>query len=127
MRQASMEDAPPIEDEDEEPTSEHVDGLELIFGRGRSGYKDVYPHRKGWQAKVFVEDKGVYAAWEFSRTKSRLRLLWRGQRLQGYTSFQAQIRHAPSPAAEVRKNPALCLPIPFTSSHKHCCSTHAAQ
>ena len=46
MRQASMEDAPPIEDEDEEPTSEHVDGLELIFGRGKSGYKDVYPHRK---------------------------------------------------------------------------------
>ena len=32
---------------------------ELIFGRGKSGYKDVYPHRKGWQAKITVEDKGV--------------------------------------------------------------------
>ena len=49
-------DAP---DEAAEPTSEIVDGLELIFGRGTSGYKDVYPHRKGWQAKVTVEDKGV--------------------------------------------------------------------
>ena len=35
------------------PTSEFVDDLELIFGRGRSGYKvfvdilDVYPHRDG--------------------------------------------------------------------------------
>ena len=53
MRQASMEDAPPIEDEDEEPTSEHVDGLELIFGRGRSGYKDVYPHEP--------ESRGVHS------------------------------------------------------------------
>ena len=51
----STHDAP---DEAAEPTSEIVDGLELIFGRGTSGYKDVYPHRKGWQAKVTVEDKG---------------------------------------------------------------------
>ena len=51
-------DDEPIEEE-EEPTSEWVGGLELIFGRSRSGYKDVYPHRKKWQAKVFVEGKGV--------------------------------------------------------------------
>lgn len=38
--------------------SEIVDGLdELFFGRVKSGYKDVYPHRKGWQARVSVEDK----------------------------------------------------------------------
>ena len=73
------EDAPPIEEE--EPTSEFVGGLELIFGRGKSGYKDVYPHRKGWQAKVTVEDKGVcslgvfkdkkHAAIAVARAKSR--------------------------------------------------------
>ena len=48
----------PIEEE-KEPTSEVVDGLELLFGRGKSSYKDVYPHHKGWQAKFTVEDKGV--------------------------------------------------------------------
>jgi hypothetical protein len=62
-------DDPPIEEE-EEPTSEFVlDGLELIFGRGRSGYKDVYPHRKGWQAKVTVEDKGVCSLGIFKNKK----------------------------------------------------------
>ena len=53
-----QEGEPPIEEE-EEPTSEIVDGHELIIGRGKSGYKDVYLHRKGWQAKVSVEGKGV--------------------------------------------------------------------
>ena len=53
-----MEGDPPM-DEADEPTGEFVDGLELIAGRGRSGYKDVYPHRDGWQAKITVEDKGV--------------------------------------------------------------------
>ena len=41
-----QEGKPPIEEE-EEPTSEIVDGHKLIIGRGKSGYKDVYPHRKG--------------------------------------------------------------------------------
>ena len=54
-----MEGDPPIDEEEGETTSEFVGGLELIFGRGKSGYKDVYPHRNGWQAKVTVEDKGV--------------------------------------------------------------------
>ena len=58
--------------EEEEPTSEcseFVDGLELIFGRGRSGYKDVYPHRDGWQAKITVEDKGVCSLGIFKEKK----------------------------------------------------------
>ena len=54
-----MEEGEPPNEEEEEPTSEFVGDLELIFGRGKSGYKDIYPHRKGWQAKVTVEDKGV--------------------------------------------------------------------
>ena len=69
MSQASM-DAPPIEDEEEEPTSEFVGDLELIFGRGKSGYKDVYPHRKGWQAKITVEDKGVCSLGTFKNVKN---------------------------------------------------------
>ena len=39
-------------DKADEPTSELVDGLKIILGRGKSGYKDVYPHRDGWQVKV---------------------------------------------------------------------------
>ena len=62
------EGEPPIEEE-EEPTSEFVAGLELFFGRGKSGYKDVYPHRKGWQAKVSVEDKGVCSLGIFKTAK----------------------------------------------------------
>ena len=62
----AMHDAP---DEADEPTSELVDGLELIFGRGKSGYKDVYPHRKGWQAKITVEDKGVCSLGIFKTAK----------------------------------------------------------
>ena len=49
----------PIEKEEGEKTSELFEGLELIYGRGKSGYKDVYPHRKGCQAKITVEDKGM--------------------------------------------------------------------
>lgn len=62
------EGEPPIEEE-EEPTSEFVAGLKLFFGRGKSGYKDVYPHRKGWQAKVSVEDKGVCSLGIFKNAK----------------------------------------------------------
>ena len=64
-----MEVGEPPHEEEEELTSEFVGGLELIFGRGRSGYKDVFPHRKGWQAKVFVEDKGVCSLGIFKHKK----------------------------------------------------------
>ena len=40
---SSMEEDPPPIEEEEEPTSEFVGDLELVFGRGKSGYKDVYP------------------------------------------------------------------------------------
>ena len=63
-----MQGGPPIEEE-EESTGEFIDGLELFFGRGKSGYKDVYPHRKGWQAKVSVEDKGVCSLGIFKTVK----------------------------------------------------------
>ena len=59
----------PIEEEEGEKTSELFEGLELIYGRGKSGYKDVYPHRKGWQAKVTVEDKGVCSLGVFKTPK----------------------------------------------------------
>ena len=59
MDEAQQEDAAFEIEEEQEPTSEFFDGHELILGRGRSGYKDVHPHRKGWQAKVYVEGKGV--------------------------------------------------------------------
>ena len=62
------EDPPPIEEE-EEPTSEFVGDLELVFGRGKSGYKDVYPYRKGWQAKVTVEDKSACSLGVFKDKK----------------------------------------------------------
>ena len=73
-----MEEGEPPNEEEEEPRSEIVSGLELFFGRGKSGYKDVYPHRKGWQAKVSVEDKGVCSLGIFkrSRPRSRLQLQW---------------------------------------------------
>ena len=64
-----MEEGEPPNEEEEEPTSEFVGDLELIFGRGKSGYKDIYPHRKGWQAKVTVEDKGVCSLGVFKTPK----------------------------------------------------------
>ena len=39
----SMEEGEPPNEEEEEPTSEFVGDLELIFGRGKSGFKDIYP------------------------------------------------------------------------------------
>ena len=69
MRALAMGDTPNEDQDESEPTSEFVDGLELIFGRGKSGYKDVYPHRKGWQAKVTVEDKGVCSLGVFKQEK----------------------------------------------------------
>ena len=64
-----MEEGEPPNEEEEEPTSEFVGDLELIFGRGKSGFKDIYPHRKGWQAKVTVEDKGVCSLGVFKTSK----------------------------------------------------------
>ena len=101
-----MEEGEPPNEEEEEPTSEFVDGLELFYGRGKSGYKDVYPHRKGWQAKVSVEDKGACSLGTFKTAK------------------QAAIA-----VAQARKNGFHMLPSPdktrakpgFGGAHKYPC------
>ena len=101
-----MEGNPPNE-EDEVPTNEVVDGLELIFGRVKSGYKDVYPHRKGWQAKITLEDSRASAAWASSRTRSTRQLLWPEQSPEAYSCSPTQIRLGPNLASEVRASLAV--------------------
>ena len=71
MDEAQEENAADEREDGQEPTSELVGEHELIFGRGRSGYKDVYRHRKGWQAKVFVEGKGVCSLGAFKDKKKK--------------------------------------------------------
>ena len=118
------EGALPIEEE-EEPTSEFVDGIELIFGRGKSGYKNVYPHRKGWQAKVAVEDKPACEAWESSRTSGVQQSRWHEQMHEACACSTAQIKLEPNLALEVRANPVLiCQIFSRLLSVTCCCSTH---
>ena len=107
-----MEGDPPIE-EDEEPKSEFVGGFELPFGRGRSGYKDVYPHRKGWQAKVFVEDKGVCSLGIFKDKKQAAIAVARAKAAGLYLLPSPDKTRAKPGCGSACTNPALCLPIPF--------------
>ena len=115
-----MQGAPgePPEFEDE-PTSEHVDGLELIFGRGKSGYKDVYPHRKGWQAKVTVEDKGVCSLGVFKDKKQAAIAVARAK-LRGLHLLDSPDKTRAKPGFGGACKPGLALP---NSLHilSHCC------
>ena len=106
-------DAP---DEAAEPTSEIVDGLELIFGRGTSGYKDVYPHRKGWQAKVTVEDKGVCSLGIFKDKKQAAIAVARAK-LRGLHLLNSPDKTRAKPGfGGARKPGASLCQNPFTSS-----------
>ena len=61
------EEGEPPNEEEEEPTSEFVDGLELFYGRGKSGYKDVYPRTARAGRQRLLSRRKAYAAWASSR------------------------------------------------------------
>jgi hypothetical protein len=104
------------EDQDEtEPTSEIVDGLELIFGRGKSGYKDVYPHRNGWQAKVAVEDKGVCSLGTF-KDKKKAAIAVARAKLRGLHLLNSPDRNRAKPGFGGVCKPAASLCLSHSSS-----------
>lgn len=111
------EGALPIEEE-EEPTSEFVDGIELIFGRGKSGYKDVYPHRKGWQAKVAVEDKGVCSLGIF-KDKRRAAIAVARANARGLYLLHSPDKTRAKPGFGGAREPGAYLPNLFTIAFCH--------
>ena len=120
------EGALPIEEE-EELTSEFVDGLELIFGRGKSSYKDVYPHRKGWQAKVAVEDKGVCSLGIF-KDKRRAAIAVARAKARGLYLLHSPEKTRAKPGFGGAREPGgrclICQIFLRLLSLTCCCSTH---
>ena len=107
-----MEEGEPPNEEVEEPTSEFVGDLELIFGRGKSGFKDIYPHRKGWQAKVTVEDKGVCSLGVFKTPKQAAIAVARAKaRGLHLLNSPDKTRAKPGFGGAARK-PGACLALP---------------
>ena len=106
------EEGEPPNEEEEEPTSEFVDGLELFYGRGKSGYKDVYPHRKGWQAKVTVEEKGVCSLGIFKTVKKAAIAVAR-RRAEGFYLLRSPDKTRAKPGfGSAHKYPGLAYQIP---------------
>ena len=107
----------PVEEEGE-ATSELFDGLELIFGRGKSGYKDVYPHRKGWQAKVTVEDKGVCSLGIF-KDKRHAAIAVARARARGLYLLHSPDKTRAKPGFGGAHKPGASFANPFTIAFSH--------
>ena len=117
-----MEEGEPPNEEVEEPTSEFVGDLELIFGRGKSGFKDIYPHRKGWQAKVTVEDKGVCSLGVFKTPKQAAIAVARAK-ARGLHLLNSPDKTRAKPGFGGARKPGACLALPksFHVFSHSCC------
>jgi hypothetical protein len=117
-----MEEGEPPNEEVDEPTSEFVGDLELIFGRGKSGFKDIYPHRKGWQAKVTVEDKGVCSLGVFKTPKQAAIAVARAK-ARGLHLLNSPDKTRAKPGFGGARKPGACLALPksFHVFSHSCC------